>query len=703
MFTVKTRRILGGTILTAALAAVPIGIEQVQAAQMPDGVMGQSLADETVYDEQDLDSVMYRIMGRSAAPLRGAAEYTEDFLSAAWTTEGEYTDAIYYHKPDYEDFTLLNGIDVSWWQGGGKGSSSTSIDWAAVHDAGISYAFVRTASRDTADGSIYEDTCADAHIQGALENNINVGVYMFSQALNEEEAVEEAEFVLEQIDSYGWDLSLPIVLDREPGANKRLTAGMLSKEEETDICVAFAQAVKEAGYQPMVYTSYNWIKSYVDTDRLEDEGCLLWLARYNNTTTSNSRSGEPFADVPYDYEFWQYSSTAKIDGYSGNLDVDFWYKDTSAKTNSLTMQANDAGSITLNWSRAGDAHMYRLYRYDEEQEKYVAVKSTSGTSYTDTGLAAGETYQYRVRGYWTIGGTNYYGKYSDVLETTTLPASVDSITVEGQTATTITLGWNEVHGATGYRIYQYDEESGSFLKLTDVGPDVTSFKIAGLSGAKEYQYKVRAIRKLNGTSYLGASSAAFAAVTKPAKVSGLTVETATSTSVNLSWNKVVRATGYQIYRLNKKTGKYERIKSIKGNKIFDYTDTGLSGGTEYTYKVRAYLSYGESNYYGTCSTVVSGITKPAKVKGLSLTTKSSAITLKWTKQSSATGYQIYRLNSKTGKYEKIATLKGASGVTYKDTKLKKGTTYTYKVRAYKSYGGTNYFGSFSSAMSLKAK
>ena len=71
--------------------------------------------------------------------------------------------------------------------------------------------------------------------------------------------------------------------------------------------------------------------------------------------------------------------------------------------------------------------------------------------------------------------------------------------------------------------------------------------------------------------------------------------------------------------------------------------------------------------------------------------------------SNATGYQIYRLNSKTGKYEKIATLKGASGVTYKDTKLKKGTTYTYKVRAYKNYEGTNYFGSFSSAMSLKAK
>lgn len=702
MVTIKNRSILGGVLLAAVLAVMPVGAERVGAMQVPDGVMGQSLVDETVYGTENLDDAMYRIMGRSAVPVYGVSGYTDDFLLTAWTTEGEYTNATYYHKPDYKDFTLLNGIDVSWWQGGGKGSKSTYINWPEVHNAGISYAFVRTCSRDTADGSIYEDTCADAHIQGALENDINVGVYVFSQALNEEEAVEEAEFVLKQIDAYGWDISLPIVLDREAGSNKRLTAGKLSKTEETDICIAFSQAVRDAGYQPMVYTSYSWIKSYVDMDRLEDAGCLLWLARYNNTTTSNSQSGEPFADVPYDYEFWQYSSTGKISGYSGNLDVNFWYKDTSAKTKSLTVQVNSAGSISLKWSKAGDAHMYRLYRYDPAQGKYVAVKSTSGTGCTDTGLKAGETYQYKVRCYWTIGGTNYYGRYSDVIETTTLPAKVDSVRADSQSSTSITLGWNKVHGATGYRIYQYDEDSGRFVKLADAG-NVTSFKIAGLSSAKEYQYKVCAIKNLNGTSHLGAASSAFSAVTKPAKTSGLSVEAASQASVDLSWNKVARAAGYQIYRLNTKTGKYEKIKSMKGNKTFAYTDTGLKSGTEYTYKVRAYLSYGGAYYYGACSTVTSGITKPAKVSGLALTAKSSSITLDWQKQSGATGYQIYRLNSNTGKYEKIATVRGASNVTYKDTNLKKGTTYTYKVRAYRAYGGTNYFGSFSSAVSLKAK
>lgn len=705
MYTNRKKEILSGIILAAAFAVLPFGIEQVQAKEQMDGVMGQSLMDETVYNAPDLDTAMYRIMGRAASPalLRATADYTDEFLAETWMTEGNYTDATYYHTLDYEGYTLLNGVDVSWWQGGGRGSTKSNLDWSKAHDNGIDYVFVRAGSRDTEDGSIYEDTCADAHIQGALENDINVGLYIFSQALTEDEAREEAQFVLDLVEEYDWDVSLPIVIDREAGSYKRLTGGKLSKAKETAAINAFSQEITAAGYKPMVYASYSWINNYINTDSLADYGCGIWIARYNNTTTSNSKSGVPFADVPYDYEFWQYSSTAHIDGYSGNIDADFWYKDTSAKTKNLQMTANAAESISLKWSKAGDAHGYRIYRYDEQQGKYVAIKSTSGTNCTDTGLKAGETYQYRVRCYWTIGGTNYYGKYSDTIEETTLPAKISDVNVESQASTSITLGWDEIYGATAYRLYMYNEDSGKFEKLTDVGADMTSFKVAGLASAKEYQFKVRAIKKLNGKSYLGTSSAAFSAVTKPSKLKGTSVETVSSTSLDISWDKVARATGYQIYRLDGDTGKYVKIATVKNNKTFNYTDTGLATGTKYTYKVRAYLSYDGAYYYGVCGDVKSAVTKPAKTKGLSLTTKSSSVTLKWNKQSGVTGYQIYRLNSKTGKYEKIATVKGADKVSYKDTTVKKGTTYSYKVRAYISCDGSNYYGAFSEVSSLKAK
>ena len=706
MFSGKYRNVIGGVILTAALAVLPVGIERVQAVQVKDGVMGQSIEDETVYDtsEQDLDTVLSDIIARNTFSLLRAAASYDDYIAEAWTTEGDYTDATYYHRSEFANCDLINGIDVSWWQGGGKGSTKSNVNWEQAHDAGIDYVFVRVASRDTTDGSIYEDTSADAHIQGALENDINVGLYVFSQALTVKEAEEEADYVLELLDQYGWDVTMPIVMDREAGSYKRLTAEMLSKTKETNICNAFANVISDAGYTPMVYASASWFVNYIDQASLEENGCKIWLARYNNSTDKQVNSTLTYEKLSaINYEFWQYSSAGKVSGYSGKIDVDFWYKDTSAKTEDLTATANAVGSVTLEWSEADDAHMYRLYRFDPEQNKYVAIQSTADTSYTDTDLTPGETYQYKVRCYWTIGGTNYYGTYSDVLEATTLPAKVETITADSCTATTITLSWDEIYGATGYRIYQYNPDSAKFEKLTDVSADMTSFKVAGLASAKEQQFKVRAYKTLGGTNYWGTNSSAFAAVTKPAKVKNTVVETASSTSVDISWDKVSRATGYQIYRLDPETGSYTKLATIKNNKTFTYTDTALTSTTEYTYKVRAYLTYDGSNYYGGFGDVTSATTKPAKVKNLKATTKSSSVKLSWDKQSRGTGYQVYRLNSKTGKYEKIATIKDPKTVSYTDKAVKKGTTYSYKVRAYKTYNGTNYYGSYSGVIKIKAK
>ena len=706
MFSGKYRNVIGGVILTAALAVLPVGIERVQAVQVKDGVMGQSIEDETVYDtsEQDLDTVLSDVIACNTFSLLRAAASYDDYIAEAWTTEGDYTDATYYHRSEFANCDLINGIDVSWWQGGGKGSTKSNVNWEQAHDAGIDYVFVRVASRDTTDGSIYEDTSADAHIQGALENDINVGLYVFSQALTVKEAEEEADYVLELLDQYGWDVTMPIVMDREAGSYKRLTAGMLSKTKEANICNAFANVISDAGYTPMVYASASWFVNYIDQASLEENGCKIWLARYNNSTDKQVNSTLTYEKLSaINYEFWQYSSAGKVSGYSGKIDVDFWYKDTSAKTEDLTATANAAGSVTLEWSEADDAHMYRLYRFDPEQNKYVAIQSTADTSYTDTDLTPGETYQYKVRCYWTIGGTNYYGTYSDVLEATTLPAKVETITADSCTATTITLSWDEIYGATGYRIYQYNPDSAKFEKLTDVSADMTSFKVAGLASAKEQQFKVRAYKTLGGTNYWGTNSSAFAAVTKPAKVKNTVVETASSTSVDISWDKVSRATGYQIYRLDPETGSYTKLATIKNNKTFAYTDTALTSTTEYTYKVRAYLTYDGSNYYGGFGDVTSATTKPAKVKNLKATTKSSSVKLSWDKQSRGTGYQVYRLNSKTGKYEKIATIKDPKTVSYTDKAVKKGTTYSYKVRAYKTYNGTNYYGSYSGVIKIKAK
>lgn len=712
----RSKKLLGMSILAAAVCVfAPQEVKADELEQM-DGVMGQSIVEEEPYDP----SVDYKMLASGSSepaaygfdmPMLRASAYTNLFEEASFTTVSDFKNATYYHKAELEGYNIFDGIDVSYWQASSTQQkkypsdktkwTTTGINWEKLHDAGADYMFVRVASRDNAQGTLYEDKCANSHIKGAQENDMQVGLYIFSQALNEKEAVEEADYVLDLIDKYGWDVDMPIVMDREAGNNKRLTAGKLSKAKETAVCQAFADEITSAGYKACVYASYAWIKSYINTDSLED--CALWIARYNNTTTSNSKSGVPYADVAYDYEFWQYSSTARIDGYSGNLDVDFWYKDTDIQTTGLTMDKNSTSSITLSWDEADDAPKYRIYRYDTKTGKYAYIATTTDTTYTDKGLVAGKDYQYKVRGLWTIGGENYYGGYSSVLKATTLPAKVANVGADTQTSTTVSLSWDAVSGAGGYRIYQYNNDNQAYEILATIPSSETSYDVEGLLTAQEYLFKVRAYKKLGTKTYWGSSSEEYATITKPAKGSGFEVTTVGSTTMELTWKKAARATGYQLYRLNASTGKYEKIATIKGNTNITYTDSKLLGAKEYSYKVRAYKTYDGSNYYGSFSSVLAQTTKPTQVKNLALSTKSSSATLKWSKHSRVTGYQIYRLNAKTGKYEKVATVKGSNTVTYTNKSLKKGTTYSYKVRAYKSYNGTTYYGSFSTVSKIKVK
>lgn len=603
----KAKIVAAGMILAGICMIAPQQLRaEVPQAQM-DGVMGQSIKEEM--DDTQISNVSTQndgLLSTYAMPqllgaTKAASGYTQDFLDDSFTSAGDYTSVTYYHKSDYEDAQLLNGIDVSWWQA--KNKKTTSLDWNKIHNAGIDFAFVRVASRDTSDGSIYEDTAADSHIQAALKNKVNVGLYIFSQALTEKEAQEEANYVLNLAKKYKWSVTLPIVIDREKGSYNRLTAGKLSKAKETAVCQAFADTITKAGYQAAVYASYSWIKSYINTDSLED--CIIWIARYNNTTTSNSKSGEPYADTAYDYEFWQYSSVAKVSGYTGNLDVNFWYKDTSAKTGGLKATVGNAfDPVKLTWSKAADGVTgYRVYRYDETQKKYVNIKQTSSRSYTDTDVQSGKSYQYKVRCYWTIGGTNYYGAYSSVVEATVPPAQVTGVKLQKRSSLYLTLGWDKISGASGYRVYKYNSSKKTYESVVTLsGGSVTSYKVTGLKDATEYKFKVKAYKKVNGETVWGSASSEYKTCTTPLKVKNLKLSTKSS-AVTLKWGKTSGATGYELYRYNSKTKKYEKIATINSGSTVSYTDKNLKKGTTYQYKVRAYKKYENSTFYGVCSTV----------------------------------------------------------------------------------------------------
>lgn len=243
--------------------------------------------------------------------------------------------------------------------------------------------------------------------------------------------------------------------------------------------------------------------------------------------------------------------------------------------------------------------------------------------------------------------------------------------------------------------------------VADVEGGSTSYTVSGLTGATEYKFKIRAYEKNNDNVLAGSFSDVYSDVTLPGQVNLTNVSATGTSSVKLTWKAVDGVTGYMIYRLDTATGEYRQIATVKSARTLFYSDQKLAAGKTYTYKVSAYKTYRNKNYRGAYSAEKQVTTKkaekpanPAKVKTIKLSTKDAAVTVQWSKVSGATGYQVYRLNTKTGKYTKIAAVKGTS---YRNTKLKKGATYRYKVRAYKTVNKKNYYGAFSNTTAIKVK
>ena len=312
-----------------------------------------------------------------------------------------------------------------------------------------------------------------------------------------------------------------------------------------------------------------------------------------------------------------------------------------------------------------------------------------------------------MRCYWTIGGNAYYGTFSSPASVTTLPKKVSGIATQTRTETSLGLSWKQTQGAAGYQIYQYSAASDQYEMVADVEGESTSYTVSGLTGATEYKFKIRAYEKNNDNVLAGSFSDVYSDVTLPGQVNLTNVSATGTSSVKLTWKAVDGVTGYMIYRLDTATGEYRQIATVKSARTLFYSDQKLAVGKTYTYKVSAYKTYRNKNYRGAYSAEKQVTTKkaekpanPAKVKTIKLSTKDAAVTVQWSKVSGATGYQVYRLNTKTGKYTKIAAVKGTS---YRNTKLKKGATYRYKVRAYKTVNKKNYYGAFSNTTAIKVK
>ena len=227
-----------------------------------------------------------------------------------------------HNSKDTSGKSIVMGIDVSY--------HNKNINWKKVKASGVEYALIRVGYRGYAGGTIAStgDSKFKTYIEGAKAAGLKVGVYFFSQAINVQEAEEEAVWTLNRIK--GYQLDLPVVIDYEYAGNadkngnslERLNNANLSKAQKTACVDAFCKKVKAAGYQAMVYSSSSWLEKDMDTDTLS-KNYGIWMARYNTYSYVDSEKGRFYDGT---LNIWQCSRSAKIDGIETCVDLDYWYK-----------------------------------------------------------------------------------------------------------------------------------------------------------------------------------------------------------------------------------------------------------------------------------------------------------------------------------------------------------------------------------------
>lgn len=353
-----------------------------------------------------------------------------------------------------------------------------------------------------------------------------------------------------------------------------------------------------------------------------------------------------------------------------------------------SVSSNSSTSVMLKWKENNYLDGYVIYRSTEKNGKYKKVKEIkdfAATSYIDRKLTSGKRYYYKIAGKKGTAETGMSGIKSGYA---IAQPKIAAVTAAGSQV--LSLSWKKVSGATGYEIYRSNSLNGKYRSVKKIKDAKTlSWKDKTVKTGKKYYYRLRAYRQQKDvTGYSSDSKKIYGSTIKATKLTSVT--STKSGHLFLKWSKITGAKKYQIYRSEKKTGKYRRIATTKNGKTTSYSDKSGVAGKTYYYKVRVINAVNRTEGYSDDSKPVSGRQLICPEWKSIAANGSAGISLSWKKVSGATGYMIYRSTAKNGSYKKLKTLKGTGVVKYTDKTGKKNQVYYYRIQASGKAGESAY-------------
>ena len=365
----------------------------------------------------------------------------------------------------------------------------------------------------------------------------------------------------------------------------------------------------------------------------------------------------------------------------------------SIKVNNVTNS-----KVEIEWGKVDGAKGYEVYRMAEGEKEFNRLKRQSEVKYSDSDVKPGVLYTYKVRAYKekNLGLTKVYGAYSTDLKVATYPSAVTGFTATPFSSKGIDLTWKAAEGAQKYAVYQYDDATREYVRLGTT--DKTTFRVEGLTAETKYYFRIRSYHTLNGT--LTSDWTKISVITPLGDVENFRLKTCEKKAYSIAWDKTANAEGYEIYRLDSRTGTWALFRTTKARA---YNFKGVSENYNAFYKIRSYATGSNGKkIYGVFTEPVAVGTLPAKPQNLvAARNTNNGISLAWTDLNGVEGYVIFRSDALIGdKWNKI----GTSDTAFFTDKTVPGTgKYKYRIQAYKGAGDKLFYSDYSDATTIEFK
>lgn len=576
----------------------------------------------------------------------------------AFTSSSRFTTKTYTHQDRFFNTGIQEGIDVSYHNGRLDWGviKNAGVDFAIIRAAYRGYGEKGTLVKDTE----FANNIMNAQAQG-IPVGVYIYSQAITTAEAVQEANYILDIISGySIDlPVVFDYEFAGVEDGR--LDSAWSSGKLNKSKMTDITLAFCDTIKNAGYDAMVYANKSFLNTNIDHTAIENAGYQVWLAHYTTNTNytgeykiwqytsdgsipgiANKRfdcnfmySGSlpssaprimPIPNQTYtgyeicpevklsygDYiltegvDYTTYyqnnveigTATVNVVGigmFSGYIDLKASFNIVAQTVENMRCTSTSSKSANIEWDAVYGATGYIVQIL--KNGKWTNAGTFADTNATVTGLAVGSLNYIHIAAYTNVNGKNYVGAYNKHITVSTALGPVNT-RVSKYTNSYITLAWDKQTASNGYEIYSYDYTKKKYvLYKTITNGNTGSYKITGLSSNKEYKFKIRAYKLVNGKKTYGSLGnwvLQYTSVKKP------TLKSATSPStkrIKMTWSKVSGATGYQVMWSTYSDFSQNYLTKSVSSKYLSTTLTTAKSKKTYYVKVRAYRTISGKKVY----------------------------------------------------------------------------------------------------------